>query len=936
MAHNAEDLNQLLHQAYRLPYGDAKDALLEEVLRHAEAGGHTELAFETRMGMVTAYTGGLQPAKMFVPFARCLADYDRDPGAHPHWAAGSLRWFFKHAINGMTSFPEVPKDRALAALDQMESRYRVEGQSLHAVYAYRHRLARHLGDTAAADQWYERWCTTPRDDNSDCAGCDPSDKVAYLAERGRDHEAVELAAPVLQGELTCREQPQHILTELLLPYLRTGQLEHARNAHRRAYRILRSKPQDLSDMSVHLQFCALSGNQARGLELLERHLPWLDRAPNPLSALRFAASAALLLRTVGEAGHDDTLVRRPASGERPATELTAAALRKELTEFALAIAARFDERNGTDHQTASVRALLAWEPIVDQLPLSAVAEHKIDVPPPSTALEFPESSAPEDIVERAELAHKRREFGTTAALLRPLDTAPSDPALAGRIAALRARAVQEDDPAQSEPLWQQAIDLFTAAGEEDRRQVCLGQLGMLRCRFGDAAAGLALLRASYAHLSGHSEVDTRVGAALRLTNGLRAAGRRNDADAAAAEIALLLDEADALAAAAGDPHLAGDVALHRSLFHDTLGQFEESISTAQTALSAFRTAGVPAKVAWTACQLAALQFDEHQVEAALTSVAEVFPALTADSPVELRVRAHGLRGDLLNHQHRAAEAISDFLTALTLAKPLRLPHIPGLQWGLAISYWQTEQLLDAADLAEAAITGLDQQGRGGDARRCRHLLADTLRALREEDQALSVYDEIIEFDHATGDHDAEGYALVCTADLLDLLDRDALAAERYRQAAEAAQLADDPLRVAYCRYSAALSLHWSGATEEALDALPAADQAIHDLAATDPDPDLLVWHSARRDHNAARILRAAQRLEDALRHAESAATGFRSLGSTDQAARAGLEQGQLLIDLHRHAEATKVLTEILAELPDDHRAREVLTETLAEAESGAE
>ncbi|MEV0247161.1 hypothetical protein AB0H76_11280 [Nocardia sp. NPDC050712] len=931
MSHNAEDLRRLLNEAARLPFGDARDTALEGVLRHAEAGAHTELAFETRMDLVSSYSGGMQPAKLFVPFARCLADYDREPGAHPHWAARMLRWYFKHAVNAMTSFPEVPKDRALAALDQMERRYRTEGQSLHAVYAYRHRLARHLGDAAAAEEWYERWCTTPRDENSDCAGCDPSDKVSYLIERGRDHEAVELAGPVLLGELTCREQPQHILTMLLLPYLRTGQLDQARDAHRRAYRILRGKPQDVADMSVHLQFCALSGNQARGLELLDRHLAWLDRAPNPLAAMKFAASAALLLRTVSEAGHDNAVVRRPAFGDRPAAEPTAAALRAELTDLALSIAARFDERNGTDHQTATVRALVERKPIVDRLPLSAVAEHRLDTPVPPVPLEFPELTT-DEILERAEQAQVRREYSTAAALLRHLDDEPADPVQAGRAATVRAHAaMQDEDPERAEALLRAAIEFFGAAGDQDRQQASSGLLGGVRCRDGDAVAGVTLLRESHARLSRAADAESRVRAALRLTSGLLAADHRGQLTADPDEISRLLDEAAAGAAEAGDPRLHGDIAIQRSHAHDERGQHAEAIQAAQDALAAYRAADIPALIAASACRLAALQYDAHQIEDALSAVTEVFPALTADSSVDLRIRAHGLRGDLLNHLDRAPEAVNDLVIALALAKTANQPDVAGLQWSLAISYRKTGQLLDAADLAEEVIASLEQQDRGASARRCRYLLADVLRGLHEDDQALSVYDAIIEFDRAAGDHAEEGYALALTADLLDLLDRDGLAAERYRLAADAATLAEDYLRAAYCRYSAALSLHWSGATAAAVVALDAADQAIEALTAADPDPELLTWHSARRDFNAARVLRAAHRPADAVTRAGKAAADFRSLGEIDQAARAGLEHGQLLIELDRRPEAVTALTAALAELPDDHRAREVLTAALAEA-----
>jgi len=148
----------------------------------------------------------------------------------------SLLWQFKATITGLTKFPDVPLERTYAVLDEMERRWREGGQSLHAVFQHRHFVARHIGDETAADQWYGKWCTAPRDDLSDCLGCDPSSKVAWLVQRGRDEEAIELAQPVLAGRLSCSEQPQGILTVLMRPYLRTGQLDEARDAHRQAYR----------------------------------------------------------------------------------------------------------------------------------------------------------------------------------------------------------------------------------------------------------------------------------------------------------------------------------------------------------------------------------------------------------------------------------------------------------------------------------------------------------------------------------------------------------------------------------------------------------------------------------------------------------------------------------------------------------------------------
>ncbi|MFD4458421.1 hypothetical protein [Nocardia sp. NPDC058480] len=935
-ANTPDDLQRLLFQAYDMPYGDAKDALLEQVLRHAEAGAHTALAFHVRMAMVDAYGHGMSPAKLFVPFARCLAEYDRDPGTHESWVAPSLRWKFKTAVGAMTKFPEVPMDRALAALDQMERRYRVEGQSLNAVYGRRHRVAVHVGDLAAATEWYERWCTTPRDENSDCEGCDPTNRVAWLASQGRDIEAVELAAPVLAGELGCSEQPQLILTALLLPYLRTGQLDEARSAHRRSYRVLRTKPQDLAAIGDHLEFCALSGNQVRGLELLDRHFSWLDRAPSPRDALTFLGSAALLLRTLVDTGNGDTAIRRPADADRPAAESTARALRAELTDEALAIAARFDQRNGTDHQTALVEAKLTSRPIVDYLPLSAATAHWVPVEPgpTMTVVEIPELTTTE-LIERAEHANKQHALAELRALAQRLESEPepTDPGLAGRHASVLAgAALLATDHDRAESLLRRAAEYFAAAGEEDRRQTDLSRLGLLFCRHGDATEALGLLRDSVSHLAKSADPHIRATATLHLSGGLFALLDRGlllDDDAA--ELPALLDRAAVDAAEAGDDALLGDAARHRMYLHQNNAEFAEAVTAGEAAVAAYRRAGRGWRLADTAQYLAGIHSDAGDAAAALTMIDEAVGQADADLPEGLRIVLHARRGSLLIHLNREEEAVSELLTAIAIATAAGSAQVPYVQWDLAVAYRANGQFLDAAEQAEEAIAGLERAGAGAQAQSCRFLLVDLHRELDEDEQALTVLDEIIEFDRATGNFGGEAYALAETADLLDRLDRDAEAAERYALAAEAAEkFGDDPIRVTYCRYSAALSLHWTGDTAAAVAAIAVADDAITQLAATDPDPELLTWHTARHNHNAARILRRAERPADALPRADAAADGFRAIDATDQATRADYERAVLLIELNRPADAEKILAEAVAELADDHAAGPMLSELLAE------
>jgi tetratricopeptide (TPR) repeat protein len=350
VSYTEAQLRDLLDQADSMAYGPGQLALLEQVIAHADALRLPSIGFSARIAATTAYVYLGEPSRAVVTFAWCVAEFDRDPAAYQSQLL-DLLWQFKYTVGALTRSPDVPLERTYAVLDDMQRRWLETGHSLHAVYSHRHRVARHVGDLAAAERYYTLWCAAPRDELSDCAGCDPEMKAYWLGMVGRDEEAVALGEPVLNGQTTCLEQPQSILTTLMLPYLRTGRLDQARDAHRRAYRAHRTRVADLGEIADHVEFCARTGNEARALEIVERHRGWLDRAPSPWAEMVFAASAALALRRAGQ----------------PATTVD------ELTIRATAIADRFDRRNGTDRVGTLVRGILEAQPLIDYLPLSATA-----------------------------------------------------------------------------------------------------------------------------------------------------------------------------------------------------------------------------------------------------------------------------------------------------------------------------------------------------------------------------------------------------------------------------------------------------------------------------------------------------------------------------------------------------------------------------------
>jgi tetratricopeptide (TPR) repeat protein len=975
MTHGVDELWRLLREAYAMPYGAAQIALVEQIMRHADATGDRDLAFTVRMLATTAYVYGGEEAKAFVTFSWCLSDFDRDPAPHHRRHTRSLLWYFKTMVSALTRFPDVPLTRTRAVLDDMERRYREGGHSLQAVHKHRFLVARHVGDEDGADRWYERWITTPRDDLSDCAGCDPTSQVRFLADRGRDDEAIALAEPVLAGHLSCTEQPQGILTALMLPYLRTGRLDAAADAHRRAYRLVRGNLADLWDIGEHIEFCARTGNEARGLEILQRHLDWLDRAPSPAAAMTFAAAAALLLRRLAATGHADVTVHRGADGPRPAADVPVATLADELAGYASGLAARFDARNDTPAQGRRIAAMLSAEPLGVVLPLSATARRRAAAAPgayaarqaggstaqdaaagPTTpdaaagptrpaagagavapgadagagptasadgagplagtgpvaavapaVAEIPADADAATLVELADGYLRTDRDAAADEVLRVFDERFADAGLAPAVAALRAdlrgmRCYDAGDHAGAEAAWREAAELFTRAGDDGQASAASARLGLLYCVTDRPDQGLPLVERDVARQSAHDDARRRAGAYARLATALLVTGRGADALAA-------LDRADAEAAGADDPHQAAAFTLHRVQILEALGRADEARQAAGAARAAYRRLGGGAGYA-TACAAHARLLDDP------AEVLVAFDEALAAGTGEVALNARLGRARALLALDRAAEAVDDYVEVVAVCTEQGIDDGAAFtRHELATAYRRAGRPVEAAEVAEEAVTALQRLGHQEAADRCRYLLAHLYREIDDDESALAVYERLATNLDGFDNLPARAQALEEAGDVLYRRDRDALAAQRYAAAAQAyaaAGLRLDELRV---RRRVAMARHWSGDPEAASAALGHADAGHAALPADEAAQPGAVWERALLDVEAARILMAAGRFDEALARVGSAPERLRGIEAFAEAVQAELLLGEVLLMMERPAQAEPVLRAVLDGLP---------------------
>jgi tetratricopeptide (TPR) repeat protein len=903
-----EYVADLIGQCWDAPHGIAQIALAEEAIAQADALGDDELRFDARMVATTAYQYGGEPGKGFVTFSWCLTQYDRDPerfGPQEHL----LLWYFKYMINSLTRFPEIPLDRTYAVLDDMQRRYAGGGHSLQAVHKNRWLVASHIGDVAAADEFYERWQSSPRDSNSDCRGCDPTDQVIHLADRGRDTEAIALTEPVLSGRLTCSEQPQSIQTTLLLPYLRTGRLDEARSAYHSAYRAVRANPAEIATIASHLRFLVASGNATHALELVERHLPWLEKSPTPHAEMRFSAAVSLVLRHLCEQGQSDRQIL--------GTGKTAAVLRDELAARATALAARFDARNGSGEQGDRIRQLLATEEIA-QVPLSLsvrLGEQVLGTPKKRKAPEVavlddvPASADLDLLLDLAEDALWRDNSPRVEALWLRVEQA-KDIELSvlqqARIADLAGMRLHDADSAELIRVWTQAQELYSRAGDQVREQRTRGRLGLHLCRHGESEFGLAEVRATTAYLVEFGAPRDKTGALRRLGVALLHAGEP-------AEAVSVLDQLDGIDEP--DPgarvRLQGMMIRAQALGAD--GQADAALETAAELL-----AGAQEAQDNELCGLAEFIVGQSYLllEDGNAAVQAFDRALAHDGlPAELIREVKERRAMLLAGTSRAAEAVTDLAGLVArLVADAQQEEADYARFQLAVALFNADRAGDGAEVAEEALYGADRAGNQGLADQVRHLLAAIYQRLDDPDQALSHLDKLAEnlngFDNTAG----RAHVLEQAGDLLFDLDKDLQAAQRFEAAAACYEIAGATLEwIRALRRQAVATMFGVGA-EAAQEVLAKADVAAASLV----DPELDVQYElAWLQLDGARVLAGTGDADAALTRITPVPELFRQLESYGEAFLAELTMGEVLLTVGRPAEAEPVLRGVVGGLPRD-------------------
>ncbi|WP_030770035.1 hypothetical protein [Streptomyces sp. NRRL F-2664] len=387
MLDTPEAVVEALRENNDRPHGLQRTITAEELVEAAESCGEPakpDVLVTALLELMEAYEHTGEHRKSPVVFARVLKLWDTAPAAFSQWEAHQVFWRFKWVTTSLLQVPEMPLATIQGWIEQMRTRYADADHGMQPVAAMRYHVAHHTGEGLA--DAYDLWVTRPRTELSDCEACEVRCLAEHRVTSGDDAAALEVWQPVLEGDTNCTEEPQMSQARALLPLLRVGRTDEARSHHLTGYRRVRGNTGMQDEVGLHLEFCALSRNEGRGLEILAENRPLFEATGAPLAHLGFLTGVEVLLTRLAEDGHTDTAVAGP-----PGRNWTAGALLAHVRAEADRLAAAFDARNATTAVGDRRRKRLEQRPLLaEPLPLGLRASLSRTSPAPAVTADVPQ------------------------------------------------------------------------------------------------------------------------------------------------------------------------------------------------------------------------------------------------------------------------------------------------------------------------------------------------------------------------------------------------------------------------------------------------------------------------------------------------------------------------------------------------------------------
>lgn len=336
--------------------GPAKNARLERFILKADHAKLIDLGLEARWSLLESIlNSGTEHEKLLPAFTWCIAKVDEEPEFE---RTTYLLEFFRWVIFGTANLVPISVAQIDKLLKDMAKRFIREGYTLRRVHLIEREISCDLGDPARARNAHQAFQKSRKDWMADDEETEAHYAAKYWLLIGQEGRALRAGARFIDGTREDKVYDRIHLHEYLVPLLKAGRLEEAKECQQRSLRALKRHDGEGDSYGVNALFLALVGDFAKAKAVAEKSLA-LVRPDSGLAARRDLYCPLAAVFHLFAKHKPRTLFRMPDgysdAGRNPA-ELAAWFRTK-----ALAVAGKFDARNGNDYWTRRVDEVLELE-----------------------------------------------------------------------------------------------------------------------------------------------------------------------------------------------------------------------------------------------------------------------------------------------------------------------------------------------------------------------------------------------------------------------------------------------------------------------------------------------------------------------------------------------------------------------------------------------
>jgi hypothetical protein len=233
-------------------------------------------------------------------FFWCLDLFDQNEGSfdqehilwHYKWLLEILPQSLRFSLDGINHYFEDFKNR----LEQTNYSLRPYFQAMFVKDLY-------LNQLDHAQQNFEHFKASTRDDLSNCEKCEMYDEMVYYLKTNNLSDALNIQEEIMNSSIDCDEAIHKSYSKLLLPLFEEGKIDEALTIQQKAYFVTYDRTKYIPELSEQILFLTFV-DPDRALELFYKHVEICDNLSNLYYKFEFWLAALFMAKKLKISEHD--------------------------------------------------------------------------------------------------------------------------------------------------------------------------------------------------------------------------------------------------------------------------------------------------------------------------------------------------------------------------------------------------------------------------------------------------------------------------------------------------------------------------------------------------------------------------------------------------------------------------------------------------------